>query len=528
MFLRSLKFKIAALFAGVFIVTSALLFLTFYLFQYNVLVREDRQSLEARTLEFWAVYGTGGAVAIQRSLNIETFLTDYDPFLLRIASASNETLAIYYPLSWQSYDIASLENMDLETINRSLRIPNKTGNHYLDVISQPLPDGNILQIGMSSAKRQVLLSRFRNLYLVAFLPIVGLSFLGGFLFSTRMLKPVNLLISVTRGIIETGSMENRLKVSGRGDELDELTNLFNQMLGRIESLIERMRMSLDNVAHDLRTPLTRLRQKLESASATEQLHEDLSAELTGAMEEADYIRKMLNTLMDISEAESGVMKLNRETVDLSVLTGDLVEFYNYLAEEKGVTLHCSADEPVPVTVDVDRVRQVVTNLLDNAVKYTRTGDRIEVAVFMAYRDGVVRGEVNAAGNARAESAVPAGAETAARGGGTGADAAIPGGPEAGAVTHARSLTNAHPNPRGVPTITVTDTGIGIPADDMPHIWDRLFRGDRSRSAPGLGLGLGLVKAIVEAHGGEVKAESEVGEGARFTITFPPVSIITKL
>jgi signal transduction histidine kinase len=80
----------------------------------------------------------------------------------------------------------------------------------------------------------------------------------------------------------------------------------------------------------------------------------------------------------------------------------------------------------------------------------------------------------------------------------------------------------------VPTITVTDTGIGIPADDMPHIWDRLFRGDRSRSAPGLGLGLGLVKAIVEAHGGEVKAESEVGEGARFTITFPPVSIITKL
>ncbi|MBN1686793.1 MAG: HAMP domain-containing histidine kinase [Spirochaetales bacterium] len=475
MFLKSLKFKIAALFSVIFIVTSALLFLAFYLFQYNVLVREDTRSLEARTIEFWAIYQTGGAVAIQRALNIETFLTDYDPFLLRIASSTNKTLAFYHPTSWKSYDIGRLETTDPFSAEETLKIPSLDGKSRLDVISLTLPDGNILQIGASSAERQLLLSRFRSIYVIALVPIVALGFLAGLLFSSRMVKPVNSLISVTRGIIETGSMDQRLKVSGRGDELDELTDLFNQMLERIERLIERMRISLDNVAHDLRTPMTRLRQKLEAASAADgDRNGDANPELGGALEEAEHIRKMLNALMDISEAESGVMKLSRVTVDLSGLVTDLVEFYSYLAEEKGVTLHCDAARPVHATVDVDRFRQVVTNLLDNAVKYTRVGDRIDVAVY--------------------NTPAPAGARTGAR--------------ESSENGGGRLFT----------TLTVADTGIGIPPEDMPHIWERLFRGDKSRSAPGLGLGLGLVKAIVEAHGGTVEAESRAGKGSKFTVT----------
>ncbi len=474
MFLKSLKFKIAALFSGVFLITSALLFVVFYLFQYGVLVREDMRSLEARIVEFWAVYQTGGAVAIQRTLNIESFLTDYDPFLLRIASRMNKTLALYYPSAWRSYDIDILEETEPgDFMDEPMRIPSKEGRSYLDVVSVSLADGNILQVGASSARRQRLLFRFRSIYLIALAPIVAVSFLAGFLFSTRMLKPVNRLISVTRGIIETGNMDRRLEVGGHGDELDELTDLFNRMLERIERLIERMRISLDSVAHDLRTPLTRLRQKLEAASSATGPAGGASTELAAALEETDGIRQMLSTLMDISEAEAGVMKLDKVTVDLSGLVSDLVEFYGYLAEEKGVTLHASTTEPVWAPVDVNRFRQVVTNLLDNAVKYTRPGDSIEVSVF-------------------GHSAAP--------------------GKTADGVAAA---------PRDVPTLTVADTGVGIPPEDLPHIWDRLFRGDKSRSAPGLGLGLGLVKAIVEAHGGEVKAESRIGHGSAFTITLPP-------
>ena len=470
MFLKSLKFKIAALFSIVFIVASALLFIVFYLFQYNVLVREDRRNLEARTVEFWAVYQTGGAVAIQRALNIESFLTDYDPFLLRIASNTTETLAIYYPSSWQRYDIAVLEEGNIDGSEETIKIESTAGKSYLDVMSAPLADGNVLQIATSSAKRQLLLSRFRTIYLIALAPIVAFSFSGGILFSTRLLKPINRLISLTRGIIETGNMNKRLQVSGHGDELDELTDLFNRMLERIERLIERMRISLDSVAHDLRTPMTRLGQRLEAATAAENEKADSSTEIAAALEEVEGIRKMLSTLMDISEAESGVMKLEKVRTDLAVLVTDLAEFYGYLAEDKGVVLRCEAKKSLWVAVDVNRFRQVVTNLLDNAVKYTPSGGEIEVSVFI---DG---------GKKSTDTDEP-----------------------------------------GIPTLVVSDTGIGIPPEDMPHIWDRLFRGDRSRSAPGLGLGLGLVKAIAEAHGGKVKAESAVGTGSKFTITLPKQS-----
>lgn len=451
MFLKSLNFKIAALFSGIFILASAVLFFVSYLFQYNALVMEDVRNLNARTIEFWAVYQTGGAVAIQRALNIESFLTDYDPFLLRIASSTNKTLAIYYPSSWKHYQIESLEELDPFDSEGPHMVPSGEDNSFLDMKSAPLPDGNILQIGTSSAKRQILLSRFRSIYLVVLIPIIALSFTGGIFFSIRTLRPINRLIAVTRGIIETGNMGKRLPLNGRGDELDELTDLFNKMLERIESLLERMRTSLDNVAHDLRTPMTRLRHKLEDET------KDTEEKLAGAVEEAEHIRTMLNTLMDISEAEAGVMKLNRKGIDLSEIVADLTEFYGYVAEEKGVDLQFDTGGPVTVSVDVDRIRQAITNLLDNAVKYTRPGDKIEVSVDP---DG----------------------------------------------------ENGHP------VLSVSDTGVGIPEEDIPYIWDRLFRGDRSRSEPGLGLGLGLVKAIVEAHGGTVAAESAPGKGARFTIT----------
>jgi signal transduction histidine kinase len=392
---------------------------------------------------------------------------------------------MYYPSSWRSYDIATLEEKEPGEREKSFKIQSKDGRSHLDVISVPLADGNILQIGTSSAQRQHLLSRFRTIYLITLAPIVAFSFSGGILFSTRMLKPVNRLISLTRGIIETGNMDKRIDVSGHGDELDELTDLFNRMLERIERLIERMRISLDSVAHDLRTPMTRLRQKLETASAAGDGETKAAAELSAALDEVDGIRKMPSTLMDISEAESGVMKLDKVTTDLSALVTDLAEFYGYLAEDKGVTLRCNAPEPLDVDLDVNRFRQVVTNLLDNAVKYTPEGGEIEISVFPA----------GMAGNGDPIS-------TSAPGAATGTSSVISGGSPVAAI------------------LKVKDSGIGIPAKDIPHIWDRLFRGDKSRSAPGLGLGLGLVKAIVEAHGGKVKATSRVGSGSEFTITLP--------
>jgi signal transduction histidine kinase len=166
---------------------------------------------------------------------------------------------------------------------------------------------------------------------------------------------------------------------------------------------------------------------------------------------------MLNTLMDISEAETGVMRLSIESVDVGEILRDVHELYADVAEEKRVDVDVEVPVPVVALADRNRLRQVVANLLDNAVKYTPGGGRVTM---------------------RGRSAGP-----------------------------------------GV-EIEVEDNGPGIAADDLPRIWDRLYRGDRSRSERGLGLGLSLVRAIVQAHKGRADVESSPGRGARFTIRLP--------
>jgi signal transduction histidine kinase len=179
--------------------------------------------------------------------------------------------------------------------------------------------------------------------------------------------------------------------------------------------------------------------------------------LADCLEESDRVVEMLNTLMDISEAETGTMALGLEPTNLADLIQQSVDLYEDLAEQRGVQIETMTEGELRIPVDRNRMRQVAANLLDNAVKHTPGGGRIRIE---AHRDG--------------------------------ADAVL----------------------------SVTDTGIGIPADELPRIWDRLYRGDKSRSERGLGLGLSLVKAIVEAHGGSVAVTSTPGAGSRFELRLP--------
>jgi len=182
--------------------------------------------------------------------------------------------------------------------------------------------------------------------------------------------------------------------------------------------------------------------------------------LADCVEETDRVLTMLNTLMDITEAESGAMPLQREPVRLADVVGRAVDLYHDVADAKGVALVAKPESDVAaIVVPGDRVRleQVAANLIDNALKYTPRGGQVSV-------------ELRGAG--------------------------------------------------GQAILSVHDTGPGISPDELPRIWDRLFRGDRSRAERGLGLGLSLVKAIVEAHGGSVSVVSELGRGSTFTVALP--------
>jgi signal transduction histidine kinase len=252
-------------------------------------------------------------------------------------------------------------------------------------------------------------------------------------------------------------METRVQRTGTGDELDELVRLFNLMLEKIESLINAMKGSLDNVAHDLRTPMTRLRNIAEMALQSHGDEALCREALAECIEESDRILTMLNTLMDISEAETGVMTLDRKAVDISALMESVLEVYSHVAEEKGLAIHISPREGLCVTADHNRMSQVLANLLDNAIKYTPSGGKIFLETSQRHGEVIIR---------------------------------------------------------------IEDTGIGISQENLPRIWDRLFRGDQSRSQKGLGLGLSLVKAIVLAHSGRVKVSSEPGKGSVFIIYLP--------
>ncbi len=460
MYLKSLNFRLAALFSVLFIVFSAVVFVFTYLLLFSSLGREQQEEVRARMLEFWALYKSYGLDLLEGEELSERALEEWRLYLIRVADKRNRTLYFYLPDHWRGFSVDQLEAVKPPDNGELIELRSKEDGGALEVATLRLPDGNIFQIGVDIEVRKQTLKRFRRSFLLVAIPLLLLGFAGGMIFSRRSLRPISRLIQVSRSIVDTGKMDTRIPARGSGDELDELVTLFNRMLEKIEALIRGMREALDNVAHDLRTPMTRMVGKAQMALHSDEGRESRSAcgeALEDCLEESQAILTMLNTLMDVSEAETGAMKLEKCSVDISALVEDMTELYRYAAEEKGISIQKFLPGKLTAKVDVNRMRQVIANLLDNAVKYTGAEGNIKIQV-----------------SRRGDEVL----------------------------------------------IEISDSGIGIAEEEIENIWDRLYRGDRSRSKPGLGLGLSLVRAIVRAHDGTVTARSQAGQGSQFTISLP--------
>ena len=454
---RSLALRLGLWHAGLFGIGAAVVFAVVYFLLARALDARDREALEVRAAEYADAFETGGVTAVRALLEREREQPHVRSLLVRIVGPGGDVTFAKVPDNWIDEDTQVLVPDGWGTLQarrvQTVRVP-RDEQRDLAVVSRGLPGGALLQVARSTDNRTVLLAPLRRTMWLAGTAAVLLSAGGGAWLAWRAIKPVREVAATAHRIVATGDLSARVEGTQRDDEVGELVRQFNTLLERNGSLLRAMREALDNVAHDLRTPLTRLRAGAEMALQQTDNPAGAREALADCIEETDRIQRLLETLLDISAAENGVLKLDRENVDVEALLRSVADLYLLAAEEKSIVLEVAAGDGVKVRADPTRLRQVLANLVDNAVKYTPASGKVWLA---------------------------------------------------GATRDSRVV------------ITVRDTGPGVPAEEREKIWQRLYRGDHSRSQRGLGLGLSVVKALVEAHGGRVAVADHPEGGAVFTV-----------
>ncbi len=313
-----------------------------------------------------------------------------------------------------------------------------------------LPGGDRLIVGRDIEDRRELsrLIRSTMLWGLGVMALVGLG--GGYWVSRRLLTRIDDLSDTTRTIM-AGDLSRRLPVSGSGDELDRLAESLNSMLGRIEQLMAGMREVSDNIAHDLKTPLNRLRNRVEEALREPSDAATYRDALERTIEEADGLMKTFNALLSIARLEAGTGGDDRDNLDLSALVSDAAELYEPFAEERGIALKVDLAGNIPVRGNRQLLGQAIANLIDNALKY-----------------GLV--------------------------------------PASQANGHASEVIVRTCSHDGVAEVAVCDRGPGVPESERERVLSRFVRLEASRSEPGSGLGLSLVAAVARLHGGSLRLE----------------------
>ena len=281
---------------------------------------------------------------------------------------------------------------------------------------------------------------------------------GGYLLVRRALTPVEQITRAAERITQH-NLSERLPVSSTGDELERLSVSLNRMITRLDDAFQNSKRFVADASHDLRTPLTILRGELENFAEDARLDSELRDRAGSMLEEVVHLGKIVEQLFTLSRLDAGEAQTEWTRFDLAELAKTTAEQMSLLAEDKGISISCNASQPVPVKGNRVRLKQVVVNLLDNAIKYT---------------------------------------------------------PEKGAIQLRVLAVNGHA------VLEVEDNGIGIPPDALPHIFERFYRVDQARSADfeSAGLGLSIVKSICTAHGAEVEAQSAVGGGSCFRVKLP--------
>ena len=455
--LDSFKLRLALLSAGIFTIATLLSFT--YLYRSLAAALDDRidDSLSTEVKEFTDIYQAGGLEALKKEIAFEQEASGKSEIFMRVIDANGKELASSDLSSWGQAPLdfaATQTEAGDDPVLQSIHVARDGSD--VRCIRGTLGPRVFVEMGYTQRENAALLAGFRTQFGHVLAVMLGLCALGAWFVARRAMSGVE-AVTHTATQIAAGDLDSRVHLTGEGVEIDRLAETFNKMLDRIAVLVAEIKQISENVAHELRSPITRIRGNAEVTLLSNASLEDYR-ELTGSIiEECDGLLALVNTMLDISELEVGVARIAFEEVDVAELVRGTCELFQPAAEDSEIKLNMAVDQKAVIPGDSRMLGQALVNLLDNAMKYTPRGGAITVSV------------------ARSPDLV---------------------------------------------TITVEDTGIGIPPGDLPHIFDRFYRGSNGQSKPGTGLGLGLVKAVISAHGGRIDYSSVVGGGTTCLVALP--------
>ena len=454
--LRTTAFKLTLVYLGIFVLFAASLLAYFALNTRRLITEQITATVNGEVNGLSEQYGQGGLRRLVIVVDVRSRRPGSSLYL--VTTPSGEGLA---------GNVGSLEPgvLDrpgwLETNYHRLESPEGTEHRALVRVVQ-LPGGFHLLVGRDLEERERLFAIVVNAGQWSLALVIVLGLIGGFFVSRRVLSRIDAMTGTAQTIM-AGDLSGRLPVAGTGDELDRLADNVNAMLERIEALMRGLKEVSDNIAHDLKTPLTRLRNRCEQALRSATGETSYRGALESTIAESDDLIRTFDALLMIARAESGQARDNMTEFDASEIARDVGDLYEPVADEKGIALKIDAPAAAPVRGNRELVSQALANLIDNAIKYAGPS-----------------GKVNG---------IPA--EIVVRAGNDGERI----------------------------TLSVADRGPGIPDADRGRVVERFVRLEQSRSEPGSGLGLSLASAVARLHGGELKLEDN-HPGLRTTIALP--------
>jgi signal transduction histidine kinase len=453
--LRSSTLKVALIFIGIFGAAVVALFgYVYWSTSTYVLARADGM-IAAEHARLRRVYDTGGRAGLVAAIEQRIADAAFDGGLYLLTDRSFTPLAG----NLRAWPATRADAAGWTDFAASDRRPNASGRPRLRGMVETLPDGNHLLVGRDIGDLAAFAGKIDTALLLGIALVFVLAAVASVTVTRRTVGRIESVNATSRAIMQSGGLGERIPLRGTRDEWDQLAANLNLMLDRIEALMGEVKQVTDSVAHDLRTPLTRIRGRLERASARPRAPEEDQALINDALAELDVVLRMFASLTRISQIETSDRTAAFRTVNLAEIAREVAELFDAAAEDAGVRLAAEGDKCVLVTGDRDLLFDAVSNLVDNAIKHGRAAGHVTVGV-ASREDGA--------------------------------------------------------------TMAVADDGPGIPASELPHVFKRFYRLERSRRTPGNGLGLSLVAAVARLHGARIEMLDNA-PGLQFRLHFPRVA-----